>query len=88
MVIGERKTLNFPGFIQKVITRTVGAHRSCKFCTVSKCSRHCGSRQAHHTMMYLTCIFPLCSRLLCASFGYVGPVLLLAKCRVLAEKDH
>lgn len=62
MVIGERKTLNFPGFIQKVITRTVGAHRSCKFCTVSKCSRHCGSRQAHHTMMYLTCIFPLCSR--------------------------
>lgn len=66
MVIDERKPLNFPGFIQKVITRTVGAIRSCKFCTVPKHSGHCGSRQAHHTMMYLTCIFPLCSRLLCA----------------------
>lgn len=64
MVIVGRQMLNFPGFIQKVMARTVGAHVSCKFCTASKRSRHCGSRQAHHTMMYLTCIFPLCSRLL------------------------
>lgn len=64
MVIVGRQMLNFPGFIQKVMARTVGAHVSCKFCTASK-----RSRQAHHTMMYLTCIFPLCSRLLCAPSG-------------------